>query len=217
MTKLANSTKAPPTDTERRLGITWDVPVLFGIMFILATAELGFTVDTFQYKHKTHSWDSSTERSRIGFLIFSSVRTMALSSVYIGFHCARKVFSSMFHTIFVVLSTIFWIVSGILIHTLFGLIECGGVGRIAGGLNECHELKIIEILSWVLAAVSIVAAVPVVMRAMADRKRRMDNNVNGVNEKVGRGGVHNEKGGRFGFGRKNHGGALPGATGASAV
>ncbi|KAJ7166544.1 hypothetical protein C8R43DRAFT_1232519 [Mycena crocata] len=149
-------TKAPPTDAERRMGITWDIPVLFGIMFILATAELGFSVDTFQYKHKTQTWDSSTERNRIAFLIFSSVRTMALSAVYMGFHCARKVFGSMWHTIFVVLSTIFWIVSGVLIHTLFGLIECGGVGRIAGGLNECHELKIIEILSWVLAGMSIV-------------------------------------------------------------
>ncbi|KAJ6529225.1 hypothetical protein B0H19DRAFT_1006647 [Mycena capillaripes] len=179
---LANSTKAPPTQAERRMGVTWDVPVLFGIMFILATAELGFSVDTFQYKQKTHSWDSSTERSRIGFLIFSSVRTMALSSVYIGFHCARKVFSSMFHTIFVVLSTIFWIVSGVLIHTLFGLIECGGVGEVKGGLNECHELKIIEILSWVLAAMSIVSAIPVVSRAMAERKKRMEQK------------VHNEKG-----------------------
>ncbi|KAJ6471641.1 hypothetical protein C8R47DRAFT_1077290 [Mycena vitilis] len=166
--------KAPATDVERRMGITWDIPVLFGIMFILATAELGFCVDTFQYKHKTHTWDSSTERSRIAFLIFSAVRTMALSSVYIGFHFARKIFSSMFHTIFVVMSTIFWIVSGVLIHTLFGLIECGGVGEAKGGLNECHELKIIEILSWVLAAMAVVSSVPVVMRAGAQRKKQME-------------------------------------------
>ncbi|KAF7292058.1 hypothetical protein MIND_01231900 [Mycena indigotica] len=167
-------TKEPPTDTERKMGITWDVPVLFGIMFILSTAELGFSVDTFQYKQKTHTWDSSTERSRIAFLIFSSVRTMALSSVYIGFHFAQKVFGSMHHSIFVVLSTIFWIVSGVLIHTLFGLIECGGVGRIQGGLNECHELKIIEVLSWVLAGMSVVSAVPVVMRALDERKHKLE-------------------------------------------
>ncbi|KAJ7101922.1 hypothetical protein C8R44DRAFT_584224, partial [Mycena epipterygia] len=149
--------------------------VLFGIMFILTTAELGFTVDTFQYKHKTHMWDSSTERSRIAFLIFFSVRTMGLSSVYIGFHLTQKVFRSMHHTIFV-LSIIFWIVSGVLIHTLFGMIQCGGVGRIAGGLNECHELKIIEVqvLSWVLAGMSIVASVPVFSRALAERKHQME-------------------------------------------
>jgi hypothetical protein len=84
--------------------------------------------------------------------------------------------------IFVVLSTVFWIISGVLIHTLFGLIECGGVGQVKGGLNECHELKIIEILSWVLAGMSIVSAVPVVMRAMAQRKRQMERNVH--NEKT---------------------------------
>ncbi|KAF7326180.1 hypothetical protein MKEN_00470100 [Mycena kentingensis (nom. inval.)] len=172
------TTKEKPTDTERKMGITWDVPVLFGIMFALATAELGFSVDTFQYKHKTHTWDSSTERNRIAFLIFSSVRTMALSSVYIGFHFAQKVFKSMHHVIFVVLSTIFWIVSGVLIHTLFGLIECGGVVRTGGikglKLSECHELKIIEILSWVLAGMSIVSSVPVVMRWLNERKERME-------------------------------------------
>lgn len=71
------------------------------------------------------------------------------------------------------LSTIFWIVSGVLIHTLFGLIECGGVGRLKGGLSECHELKIIEVLSWVLAAVSIVSAVPIIARAWKRRKEQM--------------------------------------------
>lgn len=68
-------------------------------MLVLSCAELGFTVDTFQYKHRTHSWDSSTERSRIAFLIFSSVRGIALASVYIGFHFARKLFHSMHHTV----------------------------------------------------------------------------------------------------------------------
>jgi hypothetical protein len=62
----------------------------------------------------------------------------------------------------------------VLIHTLFGLIECGGVGTAKGGLNECHELKIIEILSWVLAAMSIISSVPVVMRALDERKDKME-------------------------------------------
>jgi hypothetical protein len=80
-----------------------------------------------------------------------------------------------------VLSTIFWIISGVLIHTLFGLIECGGVGKIAGGLSECHELKIIEVLSWVLAGMSIVSAVPVVLRAMKVRKEKMSRKVSEKN------------------------------------
>ncbi|KAJ7689933.1 hypothetical protein B0H17DRAFT_1065696 [Mycena rosella] len=180
-------TKAPPTDIERKLGVTWDVPVLFGIMFILATVELGFCVDTAQYKHKTHTWDSNTERSRIAFLIFSSVRTMALSSVYIGFHFAQKVFSSMHHTIFVVMSTVFWIVSGVLIHTQLGLIECGGVGQLKGGLNECHELKIIECLSWALAGMSIVSSIPVVMRALRERKAKMERKKHNENVEKGMG------------------------------
>jgi hypothetical protein len=75
--------------------------------------------------------------------------------------------------IFVVLSAIFWVVSGVLIHTLFGLIECGGVGSAANGkISECHELKIIEALSWALAALSVLAAIPVITRAVHEHKER---------------------------------------------
>ena len=73
--------------------------------------------------------------------------------------------------VFVVLSTIFWIVSGVLIHQMWGVIICNqGVGGIKGGLTECHELKIIEILAWVLAGVSVLATIPVLMNATKRRK-----------------------------------------------
>ncbi|KZV98116.1 hypothetical protein EXIGLDRAFT_728946 [Exidia glandulosa HHB12029] len=154
---------------------TWDVPILFGIMLVLACAELGFTVDTFQYKARTHTWDSKTERNRIAFLLFSSVRTIALAAVYIGFHIAQKLFGNMHHTIFVVLSTIFWVVSGVLIHTLFGLIECGGVGSFGNlKINECHELKIIEWLAWALSIMAVISSIPVIARAWRRRKAQME-------------------------------------------
>jgi len=147
------------------------VPVFFGIMFLLSIAELFFGIDSFQYMQKTKTWSSKTERYRLGFLIFSSARTIALSAVYMGFHWAQKVFHSMFHTIFVIISTILWIVSGVLMHSMWGIILCNqGVGRVRGGLTECHELKIIEIIAWVLAAISILATIPVVMEATKRRK-----------------------------------------------
>lgn len=80
----------------------------------------------------------------------------------------------MYHTVFVVLSTIFWIVSGILIKHMWGYKECGGVGGIKGGLNECHEIKIIEILAWVIAGVSVLASIPVSMNALKRRKRQAE-------------------------------------------
>ncbi|KUJ19190.1 uncharacterized protein LY89DRAFT_780193 [Mollisia scopiformis] len=154
---------------------TWDIPVFFGLMFLLSIAELFFTIDSFQYLQKTHTWHSTTERARLAFLIFSCVRTIALSAVYLGFHCATKIFHSMFHTIFLVISTILWVVSGVLIHTMWGFIICNqGVGPIKGGLTECHELKIIEIIAWVLAGVSVIATVPVVINSTKRRKREAD-------------------------------------------
>lgn len=79
-----------------------------------------------------------------------------------------------------VLSTIFWVVSGVLIHTLFGLIECGGVGSFGNSkINECHELKIIEWLAWALAIMSVVSAVPVVARAWKRRKAGLERRVKG--------------------------------------
>ncbi|EIM85770.1 uncharacterized protein STEHIDRAFT_111401 [Stereum hirsutum FP-91666 SS1] len=171
-----NTATPSPAKVKRRAN--WFIPILFAIEFVLACLVLGFTVDTFQYKVKTHTWDSTTERNRICFLIFSAVRTIALAAVYIGFGFAQKYFHSMHHTIFVVLSTIFWIVSGVLIHTLFGLIECGGVGRVAGGLSECHELKIIEWLSWAIALVSVIASFPVLARAWSDWKMKKQRRAN---------------------------------------
>jgi hypothetical protein len=55
---------------------------------------------------------------------------------------------------------------------MLGYLECGGIGQAKGGLSECHELKIIEILSWVIAALSVVAAVPIIMRAVKRRKEQ---------------------------------------------
>ena len=58
---------------------------------------------------------------------------------------------------------------------MWGVIICNqGVGHIKGGLTECHELKIIEILAWVLAGVSVLAAIPVVMNATKRRKMQSE-------------------------------------------
>jgi hypothetical protein len=77
-------------------------------MFALSIVELGLTVDSFQYLQKTHTWHSKTERARLAFLIFSAARTIALSAVYMGLHCAQKVFHSMFHTVSL---AVFWLFS----------------------------------------------------------------------------------------------------------
>lgn len=73
------------------------------------------------------------------------------------------------------LSTIFWVVSGVLIHSMWGTIKCNqGIGKPKGGLTECHELRIIEIIAWVLAGVSVLATIPVVMNAGKRRKRQLE-------------------------------------------
>ncbi|RDW65371.1 hypothetical protein BP5796_10063 [Coleophoma crateriformis] len=169
------TTSKSSSGNARRERPTLDVPIFFGIMFILSIAEMGFTIDSFQYLQKTHTWASGTEKARLAFLIFSSARTIALSAAYIGFHFAQRFFHTMLHTIFLVISTILWIVSGVLIRQMWGVINCNqGIGGIKGGLTKCHELKIIEIIAWVLAVVSVVAAIPVVMNAMKRRKRQAE-------------------------------------------
>ncbi len=65
---------------------------------------------------------------------------------------------------------------------MWGVIICNqGVGHIRGGLTECHELKIIEILAWVLAGISVLATVPVVMNAANRRKRQAERKMNDKN------------------------------------
>lgn len=62
---------------------------------------------------------------------------------------------------------------------MWGVIDCNeGVKEIRDGLSECHELKIIEILAWVLAGVSILATAQVVINAMKRRKRQAEQKTN---------------------------------------
>jgi Zn-dependent membrane protease YugP len=68
-----------------------------------------------------------------------------------------------------VISTILWIVSGVLIHSLWGVILCRqGVGHIRGGLT------IIEIIAWVLAGLSVIATIPVLMDASKRKKQQAE-------------------------------------------
>jgi len=165
-----------PTPKKRTRTQNLDIVIPFSILLALSIAELVLTLHAFQKFQRNKKWYSKTERWRLGFLIFSSARTICLSTVYIGFHCALKIFHSMFHTIFVLLSTVLWIISGVLIHSMWGTIICNqGIGGLKGGLTTCHEVKIIEIVAWVLAGVSVVATVPVVRNAVRRRSegRRM--------------------------------------------
>lgn len=75
---------------------------------------------------------------------------------------------------------------GVLIKTLFGLIECGGVKVSSQAsqnlkLSECHELKIIEWLAWALAIVAVITAVPVafgwIHKRKEDHKRKQKNDM----------------------------------------
>lgn len=92
----------------------------------------------------------------------------------------------MAHTpqIFLVMSTILWVISGVLIHQIWGYVECANAGipddldefksQVQGGLSLCHEIKTIEIIAWCIAAVSVVATIPVVKIYLQRRKHRME-------------------------------------------
>lgn len=182
--------------------------IFFGIIFALAVAELIFSIDTYAYLEKQHKWWSFTEKARMGFLIFSCARTIFLSALYAVAHCKRvKNLMSTMHTvgrsqpfrpypafsitprrdlrldqIFLVISTILWVVSGILIHQMWGYVECANTGiadnfaefksQIEGGLSLCHEVKIIEIIAWVIAGLSVLGTIPVVKEYVQRRKSR---------------------------------------------
>jgi len=93
------------------------------------------------------------------------------------------------HTVFLVVSTILWIISGALIYQMWTYVECQNEGiansfdefksQVAGGLSLCHEIKIIEIVAWVIAGVSVLGTIPVIRTYLKRRKtarpRRSDN------------------------------------------
>lgn len=83
------------------------------------------------------------------------------------------------------ISTILWVVSGVLIHQMWGYVECANNGiassigefksQVEGGLSLCHEIKIIEIIAWVIAGFSVLATIPVVKIYLQRRSDRLHN------------------------------------------
>jgi len=172
---------APGTQSNDKRRVTWDIPIFFGIIFALAVAELCFAIDAFVYLEKQQKWWSGTEKARMGFLIFSCARTIFLSLFYIAAHFRHvKNLMNTMHTIFLVMSTILWVISGALIYQMWTYVECANAGiadsfgefksQLEGGLTLCHEIKTIEIIAWVIAGVSVIATIPVIMTYMKRKK-----------------------------------------------
>ncbi|KAF9533735.1 hypothetical protein CPB83DRAFT_844455 [Crepidotus variabilis] len=182
---------AAHSGNSNRRRIAWDIPIFFGIIFALSIAELCFTIDAFIYLNKLHKWYSKTEKGRMGFLIFSCVRTIFLSGTYAAAHFFYvKNLMNTLHLIFLIMSAIFWVISGVLIYQMWSYMECNNAGiptsfgqfksLVSGGISLCHEIKTIEILAWVIAAVSVIATIPVIMTYMK-MKRQKRARVDGIN------------------------------------
>lgn len=65
---------------------------------------------------------------------------------------------------------------------MWGYVECANTGiassvaefksQVEGGLSLCHEIKIIEIIAWVIAGLSVLATIPVAKEWLQRRKSR---------------------------------------------
>lgn len=65
---------------------------------------------------------------------------------------------------------------------MWGYVECANTGiadsftefksQVEGGLSLCHEVKIIEIIAWVIAGMSVLGTIPVVKEYIQRRKSR---------------------------------------------
>lgn len=82
---------------------------------------------------------------------------------------------------------------------MWGYVECANAGiadsfdefksQVEGGLSLCHEVKIIEIIAWVIAGLSVVATIPVVKTYLKRRKDKREKMAGAQHEKDGRDGV----------------------------
>lgn len=71
---------------------------------------------------------------------------------------------------------------------MWGYVECANAGvpdsiqeaesQVEGGLTLCHEVKIIEIVAWVIAGISVLATIPVVKTYLERRKERIEKKKN---------------------------------------
>jgi len=148
----------------------WEIPFLYTMKLALAVTQLAFVA--MRYMQRNNENLTSSETKRLGFMFFASVWTILGSIIFITLSLLRKHIKTWHRSVFSMLTGSFWIIGGAIIHTLSVALTCGQNaprnGGNGGALN-CHQLLIIEWLSWGLVILTVLSAI---ITLILGRKRK---------------------------------------------
>ncbi|KAH9824935.1 hypothetical protein DFH28DRAFT_942277 [Melampsora americana] len=129
-----------------------------GFSFIILFSFIEFLISSILISNynSNDSYFSDDIRDRLKFLLFTSIWSLSLTSLYLygSFKLSSSIFFSLIsHSIFLFISWIFWFSASISIsHSLNGL-SCGDLflidSRINVGIRYCDSLKAIEAFAWI--------------------------------------------------------------------
>ncbi|KIP03209.1 hypothetical protein PHLGIDRAFT_77973 [Phlebiopsis gigantea 11061_1 CR5-6] len=146
-------------------------PITLGLIIFFAIIELAISAWLTSRYNAHHNYLSVTERDRTRFLLFTSIWTIVLSSLYsvLFFHSATGSFLTSVgsHGIYMFLTWVFWLAGAAAItDTLGGGLNCG-----RDSITYCGQLNSLEAFAWVEFVLTTFALVVILLRGVTATRR----------------------------------------------
>ncbi|KAI0082123.1 hypothetical protein K474DRAFT_1611884 [Panus rudis PR-1116 ss-1] len=145
-------------------------PILFGLMIFFGIIELAISAWLVSRFNAHHNYLSLAVRDRTRFILFTSIWTIVVSFLFIGFfRFARgSIFASVgSHGVVLFLTWLFWTAAAASITAAYaGGLDCGG-----DGVVYCGQQNAQEAFAWVEWILSTLALFTVIIRGIISARR----------------------------------------------
>ena len=146
-------------------------PIIFGLLILFSIIEVAITAWLTAMFDDYYSFFSFAERDRIRFLLFTSLWTILISLILMGFfyRFPENLFASTgSHIILMTLTWIFWTAGAASITAVLGGgLNCGAYAHPA----YCGQLNAAEAFAWINWILATIALFVVAVRGVAGARR----------------------------------------------
>ncbi|KAG7095708.1 hypothetical protein E1B28_006422 [Marasmius oreades] len=147
-------------------------PILFGLLIFFGIIELAISAWlTSRFAQRKDNLNT-TERDRVRYILFASIWTVVLSSIYalLFWHSSSGsvLTSALSHLIYLLLTWVIWTAGAAAVTVMLG----GGLNcNNPSGFAYCGQLNALEAFAWIEWILTTIALVVVILRAITAARR----------------------------------------------
>jgi len=146
-------------------------PIVFGALIVIAIIEMCIAAWITAKYNDNQNFPSSDFQARVRFVLFASVWTIVLGSMYMASFITMtesKISSIASHFVFLFLTWIFWLAAATaLIHSLGGVLNCDTQDKFV----YCGHLNALEGFAWLILVILTLMLLFVVIRGIIGARR----------------------------------------------